>query len=377
MPSTLIGQSHVENQLARAIACERVAHAYLFLGPSGCGKTTAARLFARALNCERQPAVVRAGESWRLSPCGECESCRRIIAGTHPEVMEVRPGSKTGQNITVDQAREIRRNAALRPKLGQRRVYLIPKASAFNEESANALLKTLEEPSDFITLLLCAPSPSQVLPTICSRCRMVRFGLAGDEEIAAALTAGGTTPEIAGALARASGGRPGLALSWAREPLVLQTRRRIVDIFVAALAAQRDFGRDASLVVMSLRLAEQLRGVVGQEDRESSPDAPVRPAKALHVDHLETGMELLRDLLLVCQHADPRSLRNPERLEVLQDIGSTTHPRRVLDAIEAVREAQQLLERNVGVSIVLERMFMAIIAGSLPLTEPLFEESAA
>src|SRR5437763_507175 len=83
---------------------------------------------------------------------------------------------------------------------------------------AAALLKTLEEPSPFVTLILCAPNPSQVLPTIRSRCQIVRFGLARPEEIAAALAARGSAPEMALALARACGGRPGLALSWAESP---------------------------------------------------------------------------------------------------------------------------------------------------------------
>ena len=363
----------METILARQIARDRPSHAYLFLGPPGSGKSTAARLLARALNCDQQPAARQESGAWRLVPCGECESCRRIAADTHPEVMEVRPQSKTGQNISVEQSREIRRNAALRPKLGRNRVYIIPQAEAFNDESANALLKTLEEPSPFITLILCAPSPSQVLPTIRSRCQVLRFGLAPPDEVAAALVARGVEAGTAASLARACGGRPGLALTWAESPQVLQQRRSVQEVFGQALDLQRRAARDPSLGAASLRLAEQFRGLsaAGKEDE----DAPARPAKSLHSGSLEICLDYLRDLLLLCEGAPPLLVRNQERLPELQEQAPATSSERVLLDIHTVREAQELLERNVSVQLVLERMFWAVIAGPLPRPTALFDEA--
>jgi DNA polymerase-3 subunit delta' len=287
--------------------------------------------------------------------------------------MEVRPESKTGQNISVDQAREIRRNAALRPKLGLRRVYLIPNAEAFNEESANALLKTLEEPSDFVTLLLCAPGPSQVLPTIRSRCQIVRFGLAAPEELAEALQAAGTEPEAARALARASGGRPGLALTWAQEPSALRQRARVLELFAGALSAQRRARDEPQVGILSLRLAEQLRGLAGPEKGEE--DGPARPAKALHSENLETGLSYLRDLLLLAGGASAELAQNQDRLSELIDLAGHTDPGRVLDDVRAVREAQQFLERNVAPQLVLERMFWGLISGAVSSQPGLFRDA--
>jgi DNA polymerase-3 subunit delta' len=364
MRLALIGQAQAETLLARSIAGGRVGHAYLFLGAAGAGKATAARLFAQAVNCERQPAARKTERGgWALDPCGACESCRRIAAGTHPEVLEVLPDSKTGQNISIDQAREIRRNAALRPKLGQRRIYLIPNAEAFSEPSANALLKTLEEPSDFVMLVLCAPNPSQVLPTIRSRCQTVRFGLARPAEVAAALVQRGTAPETAAALARACGGRPGLAFSWAGDPAVLQQRQKVLSLFAQAVAAQAEAARTPRVAATSLRLAEQLRLLVG---REKEDDAPARPAKARHSDNLETGLTYLRDLLLLAQDGDQGLAQNQDRLEELQTLAAPADVRRVADDVAAVREAQQMLERNVTPQLVLERMFWTLIAGPVP-----------
>ena len=381
----LIGQKLAETLLARAVAGDRVGHAYLFLGPAGSGKHTAAKLFAQAMNCERQPAVSHdeapsptpphtRTPTLHLAPCGECQSCRRIKAGTHPEVMEVRPESKSGQNITIEQSREIRKNASLRPKLGKRRIYLIPNAEAFNEESANALLKTLEEPSDFVTLLLCAPGPSQVLPTIRSRCQLVRFGQAPTEEIERALTTGGTTPEIARRLAYAAAGRPGLALSWARTPAILKQRQAVLDTFAVALRLQRDAKRDPALGVRSLRLSEELRGLVGSDSEE---EGPARPAKMLHSGNLEIGLTYLRDLLLLTEGVAPELVQNQDRLPELAELAGHTDPERVLRDVESVRQAQQILDRNVQPQLVLERMFWALISGPVPVVGRLFEEAYA
>jgi DNA polymerase-3 subunit delta' len=369
----LIGQQRAETVLARAVARDRVGHAYLFLSPPGCGKATAARLFAQAVNCERQPAVADDDGHPRLAPCGECASCRRILAETHPEVAEIRPGSKSGQDITIEQIRELRRNAALRPKLGRRRFYLLPHAEALNESSSNALLKTLEEPSPFVVLVLCAPSPAHVLPTIQSRCQIVRFHLAPPDEIARALTAQGTTPAIAAELARACGGRPGTALGWSQTPAVLKRRRAVLDVFHQALAAQPEAAKRPGLGVLSLRLGEELKALLPAES--GAEDAP-RPAKALHSDNLEIGLSYLRDLLVLTEGAPPETIQNQDRLPQLRELSPNARPARVLLDLESVRQAQQLLERNVAPQLVLERMFWAILCGPVPLPEELFPPEA-
>jgi DNA polymerase-3 subunit delta' len=369
----LLGQETAETLLARAVERDTVGHAYLFLAPPGCGKSTAARLFAGAINCENQPAVSRDDSGLHLAPCGRCQSCRRILAGTHPEVMEVLPGSKTGQDVTIEQIRDIRRNAALQPKLGKRRVYIFPNAETVREVSANALLKTLEEPSPHVVILLCAPSPNHVLPTIRSRCQVIRFALCPPASIRDALTAGGTTHQIAEELARASGGRPGLAINWALSPSVLKARRAVLDVLHRAVKTQPEASRSAGAAILSLRLAEELRGLVGDSDA----DGPARPVKMLHSDNLEIGLGYLRDLMLLCTGAGPEFVQNQDRISELTELAAGTNPGRVLEDIRSVRQAQQLLERNVTPPLVLDRLFWALIAGPVPLPTGLFEEVAA
>ncbi len=384
----LIGQRQVETILARQLARGRTSHAYLFLGPPGSGKTTAARLLAQALNCEHQPAASGDESAWRLTPCGACESCRRIAADTHPEVQTIFPQSKTGQNITVEQSREIRRNAALRPKMGKSRVYIVPEAETFSDDSANALLKTLEEPSPFVTLILCAPSPSQVLPTIRSRCQIMRFGLAAPAEVAAALVQRGVEVPEAELLARVCGGRPGLALTWVGQPAALNQRRAIQAVIARAIRHRVAAGKELPSGIQSLRLAEQLRGLVAVEKAEKPEKAAksekadkdedegrTRPAKALHSENLEVALDFLRDLLLLTEGAPGTLARNQDRLPELVELAQGTSSERLMEDIHSVREAQQLLDRNVSPQLVLERMFWSIIRGPLPLPSALFDDA--
>lgn len=121
-----------------------------------------------------------------------------------------------------------------------------------------------------------------------------------------------------------------------------------------------------------MRMAEQLKALVGEVDEE---EGPARPAKMLHSSNLETGLTYLRDLLVLTDGADPRLVQNQDRLAELQELARRADPQRVLDDVDSVREAQQLLDRNVQPQLVLERMFWALISGRIPAVGRLFEEA--
>src|SRR3954468_14986988 len=147
-------QSHVSATLQGAIARGRVAHGYLFCGPRGTGKTTLARVLAMALNCENE-AVRKAGE-----PCGECESCRRIWAGSASlDVVEIDAGSNRG----VDDARELRERAMYAPSGDERyKVYIVDEAHMLTREAWNALLKILDEPPPRVVLVFETTEPQKI-----------------------------------------------------------------------------------------------------------------------------------------------------------------------------------------------------------------------
>ncbi len=139
--SDLVGQSHVTSTLANAIKNDRVAHAYIFSGARGVGKTTAARILAKAMNCVKGPTP---------EPCGECDSCKEIAAGTSLDVIEIDAASNRG----IDQIRELREMVRYAPAASRSKVVLLDEAHMLTSEASNALLKTLEEPPDRVIFVM-------------------------------------------------------------------------------------------------------------------------------------------------------------------------------------------------------------------------------
>jgi DNA polymerase-3 subunit gamma/tau len=158
----LVGQEHVARGLSGAIESGRIGHAYLFTGARGTGKTSAARIFAKALNCERGPA----GE-----PCNDCDACRAIAAGQDVDVVEIDAASNRG----IDEIRQLRQNVAVRPARGRFKIYIIDEVHMLTREAFNALLKTLEEPPAHVKFVLCTTEPEKLPITILSRCQRFDF----------------------------------------------------------------------------------------------------------------------------------------------------------------------------------------------------------
>ncbi len=153
----MVGQEHVLRALTSALDEGRLHHAYLFTGTRGVGKTTVARIFAKALNCERGVSS---------HPCGECVACRSIDEGRFVDLIEVDAASRTG----VDDTRELLDNVQYAPSTGRYKVYLIDEVHMFSKSSFNALLKTLEEPPPHVKFLLATTDPQKLPVTVLSRC---------------------------------------------------------------------------------------------------------------------------------------------------------------------------------------------------------------
>ncbi len=158
----LVGQQHVTETLKNAIKNNRVAHAYLFSGARGVGKTTAARILAKALNCVQGPTS---------DPCGECDSCKEIAAGTSLDVIEIDAASNRG----IDQIRELREMVRYAPAASRSKVVILDEAHMLTGEASNALLKTLEEPPDGVIFVMATTQPEDLADTIRSRSQHFHF----------------------------------------------------------------------------------------------------------------------------------------------------------------------------------------------------------
>jgi DNA polymerase-3 subunit gamma/tau len=160
----LVGQEHIARALQQAIAAGRVGHAYLFTGARGVGKTSAARILAKALNCERGPTP---------TPCNECDVCLRVSSGDDVDVLEIDGASNRG----IDEIRQLRQNVAVRPSRVRYKIYIIDEVHMLTKEAFNALLKTLEEPPEHVKFIFATTEPQRIPITILSRCQ--RFDFAG------------------------------------------------------------------------------------------------------------------------------------------------------------------------------------------------------
>ncbi|MEX0676192.1 MAG: DNA polymerase III subunit gamma/tau [Pirellulales bacterium] len=195
----LIGQDHVARALKGAIAANRVGHAYLFTGARGVGKTSAARILAKALNCQRGPTP---------TPCNQCDLCDSISAGSDVDVLEIDGASNRG----IDEIRQLRQNVNIRPSRARFKVYIIDEVHMLTREAFNALLKTLEEPPEHVKFIFCTTEATKIPVTILSRCQ--RFDFAGIrtssivDRLAQIVAAEGVSaePEALAILARRAGG---------------------------------------------------------------------------------------------------------------------------------------------------------------------------
>ena len=195
----VVGQEHVVRTLRNAVEQDRVHHAYLFVGSRGTGKTSMAKILARCLNCERGPTT---------EPCGECESCVAIAAGTSLDVIEMDAAS----NRSVDDIRDLRERVGYMPAAGRWKAYIIDEAHMLTREAWNAFLKTLEEPPPNTVFVLATTEAHKVMPTIVDRCQRFDFQRPAARQIAEVLerVSGAEGIEIdegaVGAISRAAGG---------------------------------------------------------------------------------------------------------------------------------------------------------------------------
>jgi DNA polymerase-3 subunit delta' len=217
----IVGHEHAINTLRRALAAQRVRHAYLFTGPEHIGKTLLAQRFAQTLLCTGEIDSHDAPQN----PCNACLSCRKVMHGNHPDVHYIsRPPDK--QFILIEQVRALQADAARKTLEGRRNIFIIQGMHEMNVQAANCLLKTLEEPEPDVVLLLTAPDPGSLLPTILSRVQQVPMQLLTIKQITSALEERWQVePEDASLIAALAAGRMGWAVQAVEDDDMLAERQ--------------------------------------------------------------------------------------------------------------------------------------------------------
>lgn len=333
MPWDIIGHEWAIQQLERSLSGDRMAHAYLLGGPAGLGKARLALRMAQALCCEAGPGV----------PCLTCRTCRRIERGNHPDVRIAGMASQAAalkadeaarqKELKIATVREWQRDLNLRPYEARRRVFILHDAERLNEEAANAMLKTLEEPPPYATLILVAHS-TDLLPTIVSRCRVMRLRPLPRRQVAVALGEAGVAAEDAELLAAWSGGRIGWALAMRDQPDELARR----DEQLTALIELPKQGRAAGM-----RWAEQR----SKEYRAGEQDAVFA--------HLALWQAWWRDVMLTAAGCH-EAIANPDRRADLEAAAQRYTLSMAHSFAARIGQAAQHLRENGNPQLVLENI---------------------
>jgi len=382
----LVGQEPVVAELRRAADAASavlrgepnsgMTHAWLFTGPPGSGRSVAARAFAAALLCP-------------YGGCGQCPSCHQVRAGTHADLLLVRPD---GLSYGVKQTRSLVLRAAGVPSGGRWQVVLFEDADRATEQAANALLKAIEEPPPRTVWLLCAPSAEELVTTIRSRCRLAVLRTPPAEAIAGVLSAEGVPPDRALTAARAAQGHIGRARRLATDSDAARRRDEVLAVpprltslgpaLSAAAALVKAAEAEAAAISAELDepersalrrafgegstgkgVATAVRGAAGAlkelEDRQKSRATRVKR------DSLDRALldlaSFYRDVLAVQFGADVE-LANEARADELRQIAAAAPPGATVRKIEAIMKCRERLTANVAPLLAVEELTLALSA---------------
>ena len=375
-------QPSVRDFLSRAVSSGRSAQAYLFIGASGSGKLDAAWALAQALLCEQ-------------GGCGACDSCIRVARRTHPDVHCYAPESATG--YLIDQVRDLLADVSLAPIRAKRKVYIIQRADQLRANTANALLKTLEEPPESVTFVLLGTSADTILPTIVSRCQCVPFRmLSTDEAVSAVVRKTGLSESrcrmavsVAGSPARAAeflksddrleARRQMLraidALRWADEADILSMvskpkprtkggsgssagRKAAPEDLMSAIQAPLDGLKEAQEAVLEQNADYFSRGAIKQLEDRNKRELSARERSSI-MEVLASARSLLRDVLITCEGLD-EPIVNEDAADIVERIASGTSTAGAIRALDAVSSAEARISGNTSPQLTLEVMLFDI-----------------
>jgi DNA polymerase-3 subunit delta' len=325
---SIFSQDRPVKTLTRLLEKGKIPHAMLFTGMDGVGKRLTALTFAMALNCENR------GKPSGAIPCGLCRSCKKIQAGSHPDILMVEP---EGSMIKIQQIRNLIQALALKPYEAEVRVVIIRRSHTLNPAAGNALLKVLEEPPNSTLLILTAPQTGDILPTLASRCRPVRFNPLSVEHIQILLEKNMAMEEgKARILAAMASGSFSRALTRSKANWI--SRRQWL---ISSISLDRPDGMNALPIRQLLAFSEKLAG-----NKETA------------MASLEILAGWLRDL--VVWRYRPESIIHQDLKEDIQKASGKKSVQQLYRMFEIVLQAERDIRTNMNVRLCLDRMMLSL-----------------
>jgi DNA polymerase III subunit delta' len=348
--------------LQRGFTADKMPHAYIFAGVEGVGKFKTAREWAKMLLCKNPVA-----EDGFADSCGSCQSCLMFEAGSHPDFnliyKELREFTRDGKgkpppvDLPIDVVREfVVEKVSIKPTLSQRKVYVINEAERLNEESQNCLLKVLEEPPDYCTIILLCTRMERLLPTTKSRCRMIRFSRIDQQRIIDRLKVMGMDGEKARYFAHLADGSLGRACQWAQLELaganIYQIKRELLNSLSTYKLAD------------SLDLAEQLLNKAKKiaaaweelDEATSKTDLNRRAQKTL----IQIIISALHDAMRL-NVSGSQGLVNSDQKEQIKSIAGRFNPEQSAEKIVDAYKTMHWIESNVNEKLIFEQLLLNLV----------------
>jgi DNA polymerase-3 subunit delta' len=357
MLQSIIGQEYAIAVLQGALANDHLPGTYLFVGPAHIGKSLAAIELAKAINCLNPPAT---GEC-----CDTCRSCRAIDAGTHPDVRTVAPVGPS-RTLRIPQFwpregvkehpadRAMLRDLQYAPVSAKRRVFIVEDAEAMGEDTANSLLKVLEEPPRYALFILTAPSTGAVLPTIASRSLAIRFRFVPTPLIESALSEKNLSTDRGRFLAAYSQGRIGRAITLSEQPALLSGRDALLDIAEKLTAMPPR--------IAAFRIAEELRKAASKLGADQKEDGVEEKSQRTNLSRaLDILMLWYGDLLAVATSGPGASLVNTDRSIAIVAASGRHGQEDIERSLRLLLDTRRYIERNANAQIALETLVTQLL----------------
>ena len=320
--NSVIGQEDAVEILQDEIKRDRISHAYLFSAKEGSGKSKLAFEFAKASFCEESAA----------DSCGNCLNCRKMDHKNHPD-FKIISVLEDKSSISINQIRELKKEIAYKPYDSDHKIYVIEKAEKMTKEAANSLLKTLEEPPSFATIILLVEDSGKLLPTIVSRCQQIKLRNVSRQKIKELLLAEGLNEQRAEIISSTAAGSPGKALKIAKIDNYFEKRQQIYD-FLKNIASKN--------TIEIFKLTKELTSLL-------KADFPC----------FNLLSDWYRDIMMIKQdYLD--AVINKDYFEELKELAAEMNLQTIVRNLELIAQSEEYIDRNIKEELSLEVLFFKL-----------------